>query len=77
MDSRTVQFGAPTVEGNTVTTPWEARYTKSGVPDLLVAGTEYASYEGDRIARLRDEFAPGTPEILGEWMAEHGHVLQS
>jgi hypothetical protein len=75
MDSRKVEFQPPTTRGDTVVVEWTASYTRAGVPDLAINGTEYARFEGDRIAELRDEFAPGTMEMLGAWFSEHGHAL--
>jgi len=33
-------------------------------------------FEGDRIARLRDDIDPSAQAAMGEWMAEHGAALQ-
>ena len=77
MDSRTLTFDPPGIDGNTVSVAWTVRYTKEGAPDLQVQGMEFARFEGDRIARLWDEFRPGTVESVGEWMAAHGDKLSS
>ena len=58
MDSRTPDFQTPTVIGNELTMKWAVVYTKSGAPDLAIRGSETAIFEGDRIARLRDDFDP-------------------
>jgi hypothetical protein len=76
MDSRTPDFQAPTAEGDTVTVSWKVTYTKAGCPDLVIFGREIAEFEGDRIARLRDEFDPAAEAAMGEWMAAHGAALQ-
>jgi hypothetical protein len=76
MDSRTVEFEKPTVEGNTLVVRWKGIYTKKGRPDLVLSGTETAIFEGDRIARLRDTFDPAAQKAMGEWMAAHGSSLQ-
>ena len=76
MDSRTPDFQTPTVDGNTLTMKWKVRYTKAGAPDLVVSGTEVAIFEGDCIARLRDDFDPEAEKAIGEWMAAHGALLQ-
>jgi hypothetical protein len=34
-------------------------------------------FEGDRIARLRDDFDPAAQKAMGEWMAEHAAKLES
>ncbi len=77
MDSRTPTFQTPVVEGNTLTMKWKVTYTKKGVPDLVISGVETAEFNGERIARLRDDFDPGAQKSMGEWMAEHGKALQS
>jgi hypothetical protein len=76
MDSRTPDFQRPTVAGNTITMKWAVRYTKAGLPDLVISGTETAVFEGDRIARLRDDFDPEAQAAMGEWMSKHGKALQ-
>jgi hypothetical protein len=77
MNSRSVELQAASVQDSTVVVPWTARYTLAGAPELEIDGTEYARFEGDRIAELRDEFKPGTVEMLGAWLSEHGHALGS
>ncbi len=76
MDKRSPDFQAPTVEGNTLSMKWSVTYEKSGAPDLVISGVETAVFEGDRIARLRDDFDPDAQKAMGEWMAEHGAKLQ-
>lgn len=76
MDSRTPDFESPTVDGNTLRMRWSVTYTKAGAPDLVLSGVETATFEGDRIARLRDDFDPETQKAMGEWMAAHGALLQ-
>ncbi len=75
MDSRTPNFQTPTVNGNELIMQWEVVYTKAGAPDLVIGGSETATFEGDRIARLRDDFDPEAEKRLGEWMAKHGSLL--
>ena len=75
MDSRNLAFEPSTIEGNTVRTRWSARYTKSGCPDLVITGVEFATFDGDRIARLHDEFDPEAQKAMGEWLAAHGARL--
>ena len=76
MDSRTLSFEEPRVEGNRLTVAWSARYTKAGAPDLLISGTETAEFSGDRIQVLAGEFDPTAQKAMGEWMAAHGAKLQ-
>lgn len=75
MDSRTPDFARPTVKGNTLTMKWSVSYTKKGLPDLVISGTETAEFDGDRIALLRDDFDPGVQKAMGEWMARHAKAL--
>lgn len=77
MDTRVVDFTPPITEGDTVRTHWTARYSKAGVPDLQFGGTEYARFEGDQIAQLRDELDPGSEEALSNWLNRHGESLSS
>ncbi|MDJ0867216.1 MAG: nuclear transport factor 2 family protein [Myxococcota bacterium] len=76
MDRRTPDFQTPTVDGDTLTMQWTVTYTKAGCPDLAISGKEIATFDGDRIARLRDEFDPEAQKRMGEWMAQHGAELQ-
>jgi hypothetical protein len=76
MDSRAPDFQTPTVDGDTLTMKWAVSYRKAGKPDLVISGTEVAVFEGDQIARLRDDFDPAATKALGEWMAAHGASLQ-
>jgi hypothetical protein len=75
MDSRDPAFQTPTVDGDTLTMKWTVTYTKAGLPDLVISGVETAVFEGDRIARLRDDFDPAAQKAMGEWMAKHGAAL--
>jgi len=75
MDSRSPDFQTPTVEGDTLTMKWSVTYTKKGCPDLTISGREIAIFEGDRIARLRDDFDPEAQQAMGKWMTEHGAAL--
>lgn len=77
MDSRTPDFHTPTVDGDTLTMKWKVTYTKAGCPDLVISGTETAVFEGDRIARLRDDLDSEARVGMGEWMTRHGDKLGS
>jgi len=76
MDSRSLSFEPPTVDGDTLEIRWGATYTKAGAPDLAISGLERARFQGDRITRLEDEFDPQAEKAMGEWMAAHGAKLQ-
>ena len=75
MDSRTPDFQDPTVDGNTLTMNWTVSYTKAGCPDLVLKGVEIAEFEGDRIARLRDDIDDAAMAAMGSWMEAHGAKL--
>ena len=76
MDSWTPDFSTPTVDGDTIRMEWSVTYTKAGAPDLVISGVEFATFDGDRISRLRDDFDPEAQKRMGEWMAAHGSLLQ-
>jgi hypothetical protein len=77
MDKRIPDFQPPTVNGDTLVANWTVTYEKAGAPDLVISGVETAVFEGDRIARLRDDFDPAAQKAMGEWMAEHAAKLES
>jgi hypothetical protein len=54
---------------------WSVTYKKAGAPHLVISGVETATFEGDRIARLRDDLDPAAQKAMGEWMAAHGALL--
>lgn len=76
MDTRTPDFQTPSVDGNTLVMNWTVSYQKAGVPDLTISGRETAVFEGDRIARLRDDLDAAAEAAMGEWMTQHGAALQ-
>jgi hypothetical protein len=76
MDSRTLDLHSPSVDGDTVTVHWTARFTKAGLPDLILTGSEMARFEGDHIARMWDVLDPGVEATMGQWLAVHGNSLQ-
>jgi hypothetical protein len=76
MDSRKLAFEKPTVKGNDVSVRWKATYAKRGLPDLTISGVEIATFDGNRIANLRDEFDPAAQKAMGDWMQKHGSALQ-
>jgi hypothetical protein len=76
MDSRTLDFDTPSVDGDTLRVKWSVTYTKAGAPDLVISGVEIATFDGDRIARLGGDFDPEAQKAMGEWMAAHGALLQ-
>ena len=75
MDSRSPDFDPPSVEGDTLRMTWAVTYSKAGAPDLKISGVETAVFEGDRIARLRDDVDPKAQKAMTEWLAAHGASL--
>jgi hypothetical protein len=61
-------------EGN-VWMHWRARYTKPGLPDLVIEGDETAHFDGDRIQRLVDDFDRESVDSMLAYLAEHGEAL--
>ena len=67
MDSRTPDFQTPTVSGDTLTMTWSVTYTKAGKPHLVISGTKTAIFEGDRIARQRDDLDSDGQKASSGW----------
>jgi hypothetical protein len=55
---------------------WRVTYRVADAPPFPFEGEETAHFEGDRIRRLEDRFAPDTGARLATWMAEHGSKLK-
>jgi hypothetical protein len=74
LDSREVIFtdGPREIESGIVAVKWKAIFTKAGAPDLVMSGVETAEFEGDRIKLLKDTYDDGIPELIDEWVGEHG-----
>lgn len=75
MDSRSISLDAPSETADSVRTNLTVTYTKSGCPDLVISGREIAEFDGERIARLTDEFDSTAEQAMGEWMAAHAEKL--
>ena len=52
-------LGTPTVGENSIKVRWRVTYTKAGCPDVVVDGTERATFDGDRIRLLEDSIEDG------------------
>ncbi|MBT8447005.1 MAG: nuclear transport factor 2 family protein [Gammaproteobacteria bacterium] len=76
MDSRQLEFEPFQADGDTVSFGWTVTYKKAGCPDLVVTGREFAVFEGDRIAELRDEYAPGVLDAFSDWLSTYGARLR-
>jgi SnoaL-like domain len=75
-DARHLEFfEGPRAEGDHVMSRWKMVYSKSGAPDLVLRGIERATFEGDRIALLEDEYEPETFGEFGAWLGKHGGFL--
>jgi hypothetical protein len=75
MGSREVIPGQLSTEGDTVVLLWTARYSTEGLPVLEFEGTEYARFEGDQMAELRDVIGEQGHADLADWMTAHGDAL--
>lgn len=76
MTQRVVSFAPPTTEANTVTSHWTAEYMMDGAPNLKFNGIEYAVFEGDQIAQLRDEMDDAAVAAITNWLTQYGALLQ-
>jgi len=54
---------------------WEIIFKKQGSPDLRVAGTGEATYDGGKISKLVDQLEEGVGETMAACMDEHGSKL--
>jgi hypothetical protein len=54
---------------------WRATYRSPSVSELVIEGEETAAFDGDRIRRLEDRFAPGTGERVLAFMEAHAARL--
>ena len=60
-----------TEAGDTVTFAFAVKYTKHGLPDLMVSGTETATFADGAIVRLEDFL----DERAADWLAKHQESL--
>jgi hypothetical protein len=75
-DSRELlMIEGPEERGDAVWLRWRVTYTKAGAPPFSIDGEETAVFEGDRIKRLEDRFAPNAAKDMMAWMQEHGSKL--
>jgi len=72
---RELQLHSVSSEGDTVVAEWTVRYTSSSLPPLEINGTEFARFDGNAIAELRDEISKESQAVLGAWMQAHGSAL--
>ena len=65
----------PVVTASQVTIQWRAAYEKKGLPDIVLRGSEEATFEGNAISRLEDSLDEGVAETLQAWIGQHGDNL--
>jgi hypothetical protein len=54
---------------------WRATYRVADAPPLVMEGEEMARFQGDRIQRLEDRFAPNAAKDMLAWMNQHAARL--
>lgn len=75
-DSRSVELTSPPVVTiTTVTIQWKAVYQKSGLPNLVLAGSEEITFDGNAVSRLEDSADDDVMEALEKWKGEYGAKL--
>jgi hypothetical protein len=76
-DERHLEFvGEPRQEGGRVAMQWKMTYVKAGAPDLVLLGTETATFAGDLIVLLEGAYAPDTFGEFGAWLGKYGEFLR-
>ena len=63
--------GTPTIGENSFEVSWRGTYTKSGCPDLVLEGTERATFEGGRIQLLEDLIDDGVDRRIQEYLSRY------
>ena len=72
---RDVQLHNVSSSGDTVVAEWTALYTRPDLPPLKIKGKEFARFDGDAIAGLRDEINAESLTDYGAWMEANGGAL--
>jgi hypothetical protein len=76
-DERHLEFvGEPREAASRVAMQWKATYAKAGAPDLVLFGTEAATFAGDLIVLLEGAYAPDTFGEFGAWLGKYGEFLR-
>ena len=65
----------PRQQGDSVSIRGKAIYRAAGVPDFVLELEETAHFEGDRIARLEDCYAPAMKKEIADYAARYGAKL--
>ncbi len=67
-DTRSVELtGELEVDGDQLSAPWKASYTKEGCDPYVLRGRSTVRYDGDLIASLTDSFDDEAVRELQEW----------
>ncbi|MDH3521250.1 MAG: nuclear transport factor 2 family protein [Myxococcales bacterium] len=75
-DGRKLEFTeGPRDDGERIFARWKMVYSKAGAPDLVLCGIERATFEGEQIALLEDEYEPETFGEFGAWLGKYGGFL--
>ena len=75
-DLRRVELiSQPVVTNSQVTIQWKATYEKRGLPDLVLIGSEVATFDEKVISRLEDSLNDGVAEGLQNWTGDYGDRL--
>ncbi|HEY5658984.1 MAG TPA: nuclear transport factor 2 family protein [Myxococcota bacterium] len=76
-DERHLEFlGEPRLTGDRVATDWKMTYVKVGAPDLVLLGTETATFAADLIVLLEGAYVPDTFGEFGAWLGKYGEFLR-
>lgn len=76
-DERRLEFvGTPREAGHRVAMQWKMIYVKAGAPELVLMGTEAATFAGDLIVLLEGAYAPDSFGDFGAWLGKYGEFLR-
>jgi len=65
----------PVITADQVSFQWRAAYAKSGAPDLVIIGSEVATFDDGAISRLEDSVEPAVAQALESWIEAYGEFL--
>jgi len=75
-DARHLEFPVgPKEDRARVSMVWKLTYAKADAPDLVLVGTETATFRGDQIILLEGAYAPETFGEFGAWLGKYGGFL--
>jgi hypothetical protein len=67
----------PELRGGSVWFRWRVSYSSPGTPELVLDGTEAATFEGERIRRLEDRFPLEMSSLTEHWFSHYGSRLSA